>query len=87
MNKGIDISYFQGNIDFKKVKADGIDLLWLLELRSLVSITSHMLSMRRMLAQKHRKPSSMLNQLVSQLQQLYSSTLSMIQLIMLRRMV
>lgn len=27
MNKGIDISYFQGNIDFKKVKADGIDFI------------------------------------------------------------
>ncbi len=27
MKKGIDISYFQGNIDFKKVKADGIDFI------------------------------------------------------------
>lgn len=27
MNKGIDISYFQGNIDFKKVKADGVDFI------------------------------------------------------------
>lgn len=27
MKKGIDISYFQGNIDFKKVKADGIEFI------------------------------------------------------------
>lgn len=27
MKKGIDISYFQGNIDFKKVKADGIEFV------------------------------------------------------------
>lgn len=27
MKKGIDISYFQGNIDFNKVKADGIDFI------------------------------------------------------------
>ena len=27
MKKGIDISYFQGNIDFKKVKSDGIDFI------------------------------------------------------------
>lgn len=27
MKKGIDISYFQGNIDFRKVKADGIDFI------------------------------------------------------------
>jgi len=27
MNKGIDISYFQGNVDFKKVKADGVDFI------------------------------------------------------------
>lgn len=27
MKKGIDISYFQGNIDFKRVKADGIDFI------------------------------------------------------------
>lgn len=27
MKKGIDISYFQGNIDFKKVKADGVDFI------------------------------------------------------------
>jgi GH25 family lysozyme M1 (1,4-beta-N-acetylmuramidase) len=27
MKKGIDISYFQGNIDFKKVKTDGIDFI------------------------------------------------------------
>ena len=27
MKKGIDISYFQGSIDFKKVKADGIDFI------------------------------------------------------------
>ena len=27
MKKGIDISYFQGNIDFKKVKDDGIDFI------------------------------------------------------------
>lgn len=27
MRKGIDISYFQGNIDFRKVKADGIDFI------------------------------------------------------------
>ena len=27
MKKGIDISYFQGNVDFNKVKADGIDFI------------------------------------------------------------
>lgn len=27
MKKGIDISYFQGNIDFRKVKADGVDFI------------------------------------------------------------
>lgn len=27
MSKGIDISYFQGNIDFKKVKADGVEFI------------------------------------------------------------
>lgn len=27
MKKGIDISYFQGNIDFRRVKADGIDFI------------------------------------------------------------
>lgn len=27
MKKGIDISYFQGNIDFKKVKVDGIEFI------------------------------------------------------------